>query len=206
MNLSGQPGPRRASDEPFSKRTMAGAIVRWISAALIAGVIATLAVVALTRHDHKVELVVTWPNTPPERVWRLLTEHGKEPQWIPFFSAVERRPDDHGRQVWTYRNASGSFSATLLTILAIPGVRYERLLLRETQPGNQPWDVRWVFDLEAADRGTRMRFTEYGWTGGFKFFMAQRILGSPHTFPEYYARQMGIALGDPSQVRVLRTH
>jgi hypothetical protein len=94
----------------------------------------------------------------------------------------------------------------MLTILVVPERRYERLLLREGQPRNQPWDGRWVFEIEAADGGTRMRITEYGWTGGFKFFIVQRILGSPHTFLENYARQMGTALGDPPQIRVLRTH
>jgi hypothetical protein len=181
-------------------------IVKGLSTGLAAALIATLAVVALTPHSHKVELVVTWPNTSPASVWRLLTEHAEEPRWLPLFASVERQPDDHGRQVWTYRDPAGSFSATMLTILAVPGRRYERLLLREGQPPNQPWDGRWVFDIEAMDHGTRMRITEYGWTDGFKFFIVQRILGSPHAFLEYYARQMGRALGDPSQIQILRTH
>jgi hypothetical protein len=183
-----------------------GRIVAWLSAAVAAGVVATLALVALMPRDHKVELVVTWPTVPPDKAWQLLTSHADEPRWLPAFASAERQPDDHGRPAWTYRDASGAFNATMLTILAEPGRRLERLLLRDGQSDDRPWDVRWVFDLEPAGPGTRLRFTEHGWTGGFRFFIEQRVLGSPHQFPLYYLRQMGRALGDPAEVEVLRTH
>ena len=181
-------------------------LLAWLAAVLGAFLLAIVALVALTPHDHKVELVVTWPSTPPARIWQLLTQHADERRWLTFFASVERQPDEQGRPVWTYRDATGAFSATMMTILAVPEQRYERILLREPGAGRDAWDVRWVIELESTGSGTRMRFTEYGWTGGFVFFLQQRIVGSPHRFPEQYVRSMGAALGDQPQIEVVRTH
>jgi uncharacterized protein YndB with AHSA1/START domain len=177
-----------------------------LSLAVAAVVIVSLAVVALTPRDHRVEIVATFPTTDPPEVWRLLTDHAAEPGWLPLFESVEREPDDHGRAVWTHRGPNGAFSFTLMTLSAIPPRRYERILLRDGQPRSRPWDGRWVFELEPAGGGTRLRITEHGWTGGFRFFVAQRILGSPHTSLEHYARGMGRALGDPARIEIVRTH
>ena len=171
-------------------------LLAWLAAVLGALLLSVVALVAFTPHDHKVELVVSWPSTPPTRIWQLLTQHADEPRWVTFFASVKRQPDDQGRPVWAYRDATGSFSATMMTILAVPESRYERILLREPGAGRDAWDVRWVIELEPAGSGARMRFTEYGWTGGFVFFLQQRIVGSPHRFPEQYVRSMGAALGD----------
>jgi hypothetical protein len=185
---------------------MMSTLVAWLAAVLGVALLSIVALVAFTPHDHKVEFIVTWPSTPPARIWKLLTQHADEPRWLTFFASVERQPDDQGRPVWTYRDATGSFSATMMTILAVPERRYERILLREPGAGSDPWDVRWVIELEPAGSGTRMRFTEYGWTGGFVYFLQQRIIGSPHRFPEQYVRSMGAALGDRPQIEVVRTH
>jgi hypothetical protein len=94
----------------------------------------------------------------------------------------------------------------MMTTSAIAERHLERLLLRDGQPRSQPWDVRWVFEIEPAGAGTRMKLTEHGWTGGVRFFVVQRILGSPHRFPELYLRKMGDGLGEPTRIEVVRTH
>jgi hypothetical protein len=181
------------------------AALRWALLALPILVLAPLAILAVVPRDHVVELVAVWPSTPPPRVWQLLTDHAAEPTWFPAFESVERRPDDHGRPVWTYR-LGGTVTATMMTTSAIPERHYERLLLRAGQPRSQPWDVRWVFEIEPAGAGTRMKLTELGWTGGVRFFVVQRILGSPHELPELYLRKMGDRLGEPTRIEVVRTH
>jgi hypothetical protein len=178
----------------------------WLLAILaLAGVVA-LAAVALTPHDHKVELVVDYPHSRPDAVWRLLTDHASEPRWLPPFGSVERQPDRVGLPVWTHRSPDGSFTATIETIAAIPERYYERLLLRDGQPPDQPWDGRWVFELEPVEQGTRLKITEYGWTGGFLFFVRQRFVGSPHDFLQYYAARIGQRLNDPARIEILRRH
>jgi hypothetical protein len=93
-----------------------------------------------------------------------------------------------------------------MTVSAIPEQRYERLLLRDTQPRNQSWDGRWVYEVEPAGNGTRLRITEFGWTDGFPFFIMQRVLADPDAFLKYYARMIGRELKDPAEIQVLRSH
>jgi len=161
---------------------------------------------AFVRRDHKVELIVTYPKSPRSAVWHLLTDHGAEPKWLPPFGTVLRQPDIAGHEVWTHTSRDLSFSATLMTVSAVPEQRYERLLLRDHQPRSESWDGRWVYELEPQGAGTRLRITEYGWTDGFTFFIAQRVLANPDAFLKHYARMMGRELNDAPDIQVLRSH
>jgi uncharacterized protein YndB with AHSA1/START domain len=164
-----------------------------------------VAFMAFVRRDHQVELIVTYPNSPPAAVWRLLTDHAAEPHWLPAFGTVVRQPDAAGRDVWTHTSPDGSFSATVMTIAALPERRYERVLLRQGQPRSQSWDGRWVYELVPLGSGTRMTITEYGWTDGWTFFITQRVLASPDRFLIYYARMIGRALKDDPDILVVRS-
>jgi hypothetical protein len=176
---------------------------------LLAIVVASLGSVgflAFVRRDHKVELIVTYPKSPRSAVWRLLTDHTAEPKWLPAFSKVVRQADIAGHEVWTHTSADLSFSATVMTVSAIPEERYERLLLRDNQRRSESWDGRWVYELQPEGSGTRLRITEYGWTDGFWFFITQRVLANPDVFLKYYARMIGRELNDPPQIQVVRSH
>jgi hypothetical protein len=161
---------------------------------------------AFVRRDHKVELVITYKTSPPSAVWRLLTDHAAEPTWLPAFGTVVRQADVAGRPVWRHTSPDLSFSATVMTLSAIPEQRYERLLLREHQPRSQSWDGRWVYELQPMGAGTRLTITEYGWTDGLWFFITQRVLADPDAFLQYYARMIGRALNDPAEIQVIRSH
>ena len=178
----------------------------WILGALAAGALAVIVFLAFARRDHKVELIVTYPKSPPDAVWRLLTDHASEPKWLPAFGTVIRQADIGGQEVWTHNSADGVFSFSVMTVSVVPYQRYERLLLRDSQPRHQSWDGRWIYELEPAGSGTRLHITEYGWTDGFPFFISQRVLGSPDAFLQYYARRIGVELNDPAEIRTLRSH
>lgn len=170
------------------------------------GVVAVVVVITAIPRDHAVELLVQYPRSSPAAVWRVITDHGAEPTWLPAFGTVERLADDQERPVWRRTSPDGAFIAVIMTILSVPERRYEFLLLRETQPRSQPWDGRWIFELEPDGAGTRLRIREFGWTGGVVFFVAQRVIGSPHAFLEYYARRLGRALADEPTIDLIRTH
>ncbi len=176
-------------------------LLAWLAAALGAFLLSIVALVAFTPHDHKVELVVSWPSTPPTRIWQLLTQHADEPRWLTFFASVKRQPDDQGRPVWTYRDATGSFSATMMTILAVPERRYERILLREPGAGSDAWDVRWVIELEPVGSGTRMRFTEYRLDGWLRVLSPAANCREPASLPRAIRAQYGRGLGRPAPDR-----
>ena len=181
-------------------------IAKWAGVAITVAVLGAVAFMAFVRRDHRVELIVTYPKSPPRAVWRLLTDHAAEPQWLPAFGTVVRQADIAGHEVWTHTSPDRSFSATVMTVSAVPEERYERLLLRDDQSRSQSWDGRWVYELQPAGSGTRLKITEYGWSDGFTFFIAQRVLGSPDAFLQYYAGVMGHVLNDPAQIQVVRSH
>jgi hypothetical protein len=181
-------------------------ISKWMVGAIALAGLGLVAFLAFARRDHKVELIVTYSKSSPNAVWRLLTEHAAEPTWLPAFGSVVRQADIAGHQVWTHTSPDQSFSATAMTVSAIREVRYERLLLRDGQPRSASWDGRWVYELQPDGSGTRLRITEYGWTDGFRFFIAQRLLSSPDAFLQYYARMIGRELNDPPHIQVLRLH
>ena len=181
-------------------------IGKLVLVALAVASVGLLGVIAFARRDHKVHLVVTYAQSPPSAIWRLLTDHAAEPRWLPAFGAVVRQPDIAGHEVWTHTSPDLSFSATVMTVSVIPERRYERLLLRDNQPRAQSWDGRWVFELEPDGSGTRLTIREYGWTDGLVFFIRQRILASPDDFLRYYAQMMGRELKDPAVIEVVRSH
>ncbi len=179
---------------------------KWALVLIAAAGLVVTAFMAFVRRDHKVELVVTYPKSPPSAVWRLLTDHAAEPTWLPAFGTVVAQSNIAGHDVWKHTSKDLSFSATVMTVSAIPEKRYERLLLRDNQPRGESWDGRWVYELQPHSGGTRLRITEYGWTDGFTFFIAQRVLAAPDAFLKSYARMIGRALNDPPEIQVLRSH
>ena len=179
---------------------------RFLLLVIGAAVLAVVSVMAFMRRDHQVELIVSYPNSTPAEIWRLLTDHAAEPQWLPAFGTVTRQADIGGHDVWTHNSRDGAFSFTLMTVSAIPERRYERLLLRDHQPRSESWDGHWIYELEPAGNGTRLRITEYGWTDGFPFFIMQRVVADPDVFLKFYANRIGQVLNDPPSIQVLRSH
>ena len=74
-------------------------IAKWFVVLVGVAALALLGFMAFARRDHKVELIVTYPKSPPSAVWRLLTDHASEPQWLPAFGTVVRQPDIAGHEV-----------------------------------------------------------------------------------------------------------
>ena len=179
---------------------------KYVLGAIAIALLAVLGVMAFMRRDHKVELVVTYAKSPPSAVWRLLTDHAAEPEWLPAFGAVTRQADIGGQAVWTHTSRDRAFAFTLMTVSMIAEQRYERLLLRDGQPRGQSWDGRWVYELQPEGHGTLLRITEYGWTDGFPFFIQQRLLADPDAFLKFYAQMIGQALDDPAAIQVVRSH
>lgn len=180
-------------------------IAQWSIVAIGVAGLALVVFMAFARRDHKVELIVTYPKSPPAAVWRLLTDHASEPQWLPAFGSVVRQADIGGREVWTHTSPDGAFVFNVMTVSVVPERRYERILLREGQPRSESWDGRWIYELEPVGGGTRLRITEYGWSDGFAFYIAQRLLAEPAAFLRFYAQMVGRRLDDAPDIQILRS-
>ena len=88
---------------------------------LLASGIAALTLVgvmAFMRRDHKVELIVNYDHSPPAAIWRMLTDHAAEPQWLPAFGSVVRQADIGGHEVWTHTSPDQVFRSFTSTGLA----------------------------------------------------------------------------------------
>ncbi len=76
-------------------------------------------------------------NAPPERVWRLLTDFARFPQWNPFIRRASGEPRK-GAQLQVYLQPSGS-----------NGMTFRPKVLKAEQNRELRWlgkDTRWGFD------------------------------------------------------------
>ena len=79
-------GRRGSLDRQYAERLAMRVVheeARWALAVIVLAGLGLIGFMAFVRRDHKVELIVTYPKSPPAAVWRLLTDHAAEPKWLP---------------------------------------------------------------------------------------------------------------------------
>jgi hypothetical protein len=127
-------------------------------------------------------------NASAERVWQLLTDFAKFPQWNPFIQRVSGEPTTGARLEVTIQ-PSGAHATTIRPIVlkAEPN-RELRWIGRWLTPGLL--DDEHIFTIEPLDTG-RVRFTQREiFTGFFASFHAR----SRNTDTRRGFREMGLAL------------
>ncbi len=92
--------------------------------------------------------------TPPEAIWRLLTDLDGMPLWRSDLESLERLPDQNGRPAWREIGSGGSRVMELAE--AEPP---HRLVLQRTVEGKPALPTR-SFDLVSTPQGTVLTFKE----------------------------------------------
>jgi len=103
----------------MSAGPLAWQVGKWVLIAVALAAFGLTVFVAFARRDHKVELIVTYAKSPPNAVWRLLTDHASEPKWLPAFGTVVRQPDIDGGLVGGASLEASEFAAMIKAVAAL---------------------------------------------------------------------------------------
>lgn len=114
-------------------------------------------------------------NAPPEKVWSLITNVEKVPDWRRSVKAVTMLQQDSGRDHWVEHLAHGRFM-TFLAVRSEPPVRRD---VQSDDP-KAPYGGVWTYELSpgSSPSTTNLRITETGYINPpiYRFFMA-RVVG-----------------------------
>jgi uncharacterized protein YndB with AHSA1/START domain len=120
--------------------------------------------------------------SPPETVWKLITDVDAFPAWRGDVKSIERLPDRDGRKVWAEDGSNGRIT------LAVERSEPPRLLvLRIADPG-LPFGGTWTYQIASAPGGSTLTITEDGEIYNPVFrFMARFVFGYEGTLKGYLA-------------------
>jgi uncharacterized protein YndB with AHSA1/START domain len=170
--------------------------MRWlvlILALLVALVIAVFIIGAMLPVNHVAtgSLVI---HQPPDAVWRMINEHGKEPKWRRNLKSIQRLPDRNGHEVWEETDTHDNKLA-FETLESVPPKRLVRQIVADEKA---PFSGRWEIELTPVPRGTNVQITERGAVrNAFFRFVSRFVMGHTATINEYLKNLSG-AFGETS--------
>jgi uncharacterized protein YndB with AHSA1/START domain len=131
--------------------------LKWLFVAVvvIAGFVGVVAIVGAFRPKQHVASHTVVLAAPPERVWEQIADMGRQAEWVPDVTKVERLGDRDGKP--SYRENYGRFTVTTVVTTA----EAPRLLVKEILPGG-PFSGSWTWELAPEGTGTRLTITERG--------------------------------------------
>ena len=170
--------------------------MKWILivAGVVAGLIALMAIIgSLMPKGHKASRSAVI-NTPPEVLWRTMTDCEAFPQWRDDVKTVEVLPDRGGHRVWREDGKNGKM--TLETIEASPP---SRLVLRIADP-DLPFGGTWTYELQPSGGGSLVTITEDGEVYNPIFRFMGRVFFSQTASIETYLKALGKKYGEDVQL------
>ena len=169
---------------------------RWIVRllALVIGLLAVAYVAGLfIPRDHVATMSIDLA-TPPDRVWPVIADVAKTPEWRAGVSRVQMQPQPDGPLRFTESSSQGD-------------VQFE--ILRQDAPlrqvirvvdDDQPFGGIWTWDLEpGAGGGTRLTLTEAGFIKNPLFRAMGALFFSPTDTMDAYLRDLARRLGETAQ-------
>ncbi len=162
-----------------------------VLAVLVALVVLLLLVGLLVPRNHVASRSAVF-DAPPDRVWAVLVDAERAPEWRTGLKAVEILPPLDGRR--RYREVSG-FGP--ITYVVEEERAQERLVGRIADEG-MGFGGSWTFDLSREGEGTRVTITERGFITNPLFrTLARFVLGYEKTLRTYLS-DLGRRLGPPA--------
>jgi uncharacterized protein YndB with AHSA1/START domain len=161
-----------------------------IVVASVAGLVGLAALVGALRPRTHVATHVVLLAAAPDRVWAVIADVERQPEWVPEITKVERLPDRDGKP--SYRETFGQFDATTVVTESDP----PRRLVKEILPGG-PFSGSWTWELAPEGERTRLTITERG-TVPNPLFRAMMIFHddtkSARDYADALARRLGVAI------------
>jgi uncharacterized protein YndB with AHSA1/START domain len=150
--------------------------------AIGAVIIAVLLIGWLLPQKHRASVSRDVP-TPPDQVWRAITEVRTLPNWHPEVKQVESISDQNGKPTWReiYRNGD---AIRFETVSAEPPGR----LVRRIADPTLPYGGTWTIGIVATPSGSKVTITEDGEVYNPVFrFVSRFITGHTGTMERYLA-------------------
>lgn len=149
--------------------------------------------------EHRTGLVLHLKAS-PERVWELLADHAKDPEWRPEVERTVQLPDREGHPVWEDQYRGGRRMAFEDTV-ALRDMRLVRTLVPE--PGQDKpaqdraaFSATWTFELSPEPGGgTRLLLTEEGSIPLLFRFIAKHVIGETRIM-DAYLKALAARLGE----------
>ena len=166
---------------------------RWIvrGVALLA-VLAAVAYVAglFIPRDHVAARRIDL-KAPPQRIWEVIADVAKTPEWRTGVTRVEMQPQADGKMRFTETSSQGDIQFEILRQEA-PVRQVVRVV-----DDDQPFGGIWTWDLEPrAEGGTRLTITEAGFIKSPLFRTMAAIFFSPADTIETYLRDLAKRVGE----------
>jgi uncharacterized protein YndB with AHSA1/START domain len=168
-------------------------VIFWIAIGLgcVIGVLAVIALVGCFLPRFHVAARTLRSKQPPEEVWRIITDFAATPSWHPEVRAVERVPDQQGREIWRETDKRG-YPMLLETVEAVP----PRHLVRAIGDEDGPFSGQWHFELAPEGSGCRLTLTERGQIPNPFFRFMFRLFMTTTFYLEMYLKALAVRLGD----------
>jgi len=94
--------------------------------------------------------------TPPDAVWKVLTDVDAYPQWRSDLKKVERLPDRDGRTAWTEEGTNGRIT------FVVERSEAPRVLVTRIADPNLPFGGSWTYEIAPSAGGSTLTITENG--------------------------------------------
>ena len=169
----------------------------WLLIALGAfvGLISLVALVgSLVPRDHVASRRATFP-LPPQKVWDVVADIERRPEWFTFLKSATRLPDENGMPMWKESLGHGEAMTSRVDVCDPP-----RRLVTTIADDNLPFGGSWTFELLPAGEGTTVVVTESGFIKNPIFrFMARFVFGYAKTLEQYLCA-LGKRLGHEARI------
>lgn len=166
--------------------------MKWVLIVLgvVVALVALMAIIgSLVPREHEAGAWVTL-RQPADTVWKVVRDLGGLPQWWTEMTRSERDPAPSGVERW--RQEMGGFKMALVVETDEPP---RRLVTRIDAPPGASFGGSWIYEIAAADSGTRVTVTERGWIANPIFRFMSRFIFGYHRSQMSYLRALGKKFG-----------
>jgi len=133
-----------------------------------------------------------------EKLFEVIADYQRHPEWRPSVERVEQLPPHNGRPAWRQIGSTGALPMELTE--SDPPRRMVTTILSE----GMPFGGRWLYELEPIPRGTALTITEEGEVYNPIFRFVSRFIMGHHGTATTYLEDLGRKLGDDVTVQIVR--